>query len=224
MAVNLQSRNPAMNEFLTQLAAIATVVERTVATFARWAEASARNAERAHERGELLAAYRCRSSWKKADVPRLQSLDINAVARRRVLRVTGVGRPMVRFHQPLGTILAGRFAEFQTLCHPTASPEQRKRALEQWPWYRHYVEALYRGELVRAKRTGIAQPSKHAEDVVGAALNKSPASIHKICGVIRALRKEDAGAANFPPMTLDEFNRLLRNGLHERVGRTWDVQ
>lgn len=213
-----------MNELFKEVAAIAVLAERALLVFAKWLESTATDAERAHHRGELLAAYRRRSSWKKADVPHLQSLGVNATAQRRMSLLTGRGRPVVHPHQPLWSTLTRRFAEIQPLCDPAASPQQRKRALRRWPWWRHYVEALYRGELARAKNRGIARPSIYAEEIVGDAMNISAATVHKICGEIRRLRGEWEGAANFPPMTLDELNRCMKSGINERSGSTWDIQ
>lgn len=213
-----------MSVFYNEIAAVAALAERALLAWAKWVELMVTDAERVHHRGELLAAYRRRSSWKKADVPRLQSLGANAIAQRRVSLLTGLGRPVVRPHQPLWSTLARRFTDLQPLCNPGASPQQRRRALRLWPWWRHYVEALYRGERARAKSRGIARPSMYAEETVGEAINISAASVRKICGAIRRMRQEWEGAANFPPMKLDEFNHWIQTGIKQRSGNTWDMQ
>jgi hypothetical protein len=216
-----------MNEFDRGIAALASLGEGVLSVctmLAKWVESMANDAERDHHRGELLAAYRRRLSWKKADVPHLRSLGVNAIAQRRMSLLTGRGRPVVRPHQPLWSTLARRFADIEPLCNPAASPQQRKRARRRWPWWRHYVEALYRGEFAQAKNRGIAGPSRYAEEIVSDAMNISGATVHKICGEIRQLRQEWEGAANFPPMTLDEFNRCMKSGIQQRSGSTWDMQ
>ena len=202
-----------MNDFLKEIAAIATFAERAISAWAKWVESTARDAERAHHRAELLAAYRRRLLWKKADVPHLQSLGVSAIAQRRMAQLTGRGRPVVHQHQPLSSSLVRRFAELQPLWNPKASPHQRRRAVELWPWWEHYVEALYRSEFAHAKNRGIARPSLHAEDTVGNALYISAAKVRKICGRIRRKRQRWEGAANFPPMTLNEFNGWMQTGI-----------
>jgi hypothetical protein len=85
--------------------------------------------------------------------------------------------------------------------------------VELWPWWEHYVEALYRSEFAHAKNRGVARPSLHGEDTVGNALYISAAKVRKICGTIRRKRQEWEGAANFPPMTLKEFNGWMQSGI-----------
>lgn len=58
----------------------------------------------------------------------------------------------------------------------------------------------------------IAHASDHAEELVGAAFAISASRVHSICGKIRRLRKEWDGAANFPEMTLDDFNDWMTTG------------
>ncbi len=201
-----------MNEFCREVAAIAALAERALMACAKWLESVVTDAERAHHRGELLAAYRRRASWKKADVPRLQSLGVNAAARRRVPLLKGRGRPVVTACQPLWPTVAERLAALQPLISTDSSPQERRRALRLWPWWQHHVEALYRGEHELAKTKGVAGPSRYAEEVVGNALSISPATVHNICGAIRRKRREWDGAANFPPMTLREFDHWMNTG------------
>jgi hypothetical protein len=162
-------------------------------------------AELDHHRGELLAAYRRRKKWKKSDVQNLKSLGVNEVALRRTEKLTGTGRPVVPPHQPFGEVAARKFIAFVRLCDEGSTPEQRKQAFKLWPWWPHYVEALYRGEHALAKERGIAGPSEHAEHLVGSELGVSASTVHRICGEIRRKRKEWDGAADFPPMTLGEY-------------------
>ena len=182
-----------MNDFLKEISAIAAVAERAISAWARWVEATARDAERAHHRAELLAAYRRRWSWKKADVPHLRSLGVSAIAQHRMAQLTGRGRPVVRQYQPLWSTFIRRFADVQPLCNPKASPQQRRRALELWPSRDKYVEALYRGERDHARSRGAEGPSWQAEETVGRALGYSGAKVRKICAAIRRERQRWEG-------------------------------
>jgi hypothetical protein len=162
-------------------------------------------AERNHHRAELLAAYRRRKSWKKSDIPHLKSLGVNKVALRRMEALEGTGRPVVRPHQPLDEIVVKKLDAFLTLLGDGTPPDKRKQAFRLWPWWPHYVEALYRGEHALAKEQGIAGPSDYAERSVGSEFGISAAKVHSICGEIRRKRKEWDGAADFPAMTLSEY-------------------
>jgi hypothetical protein len=206
-----------MDEFLQTLTVVAAQAERLMIAFTQWAQGTAENAERKHHRHELLEAYRRRHHWKKADLPHLRTLAVNPAARRRMSALTGVGRPVVRPHEPLSTLLTSRLRSFQALHDPNTLPHVRKRALKQWPWWNHYVEALYRGELADAQSCGIRRASLAAEDIVGKAFNISGASVRKICAQIRLKRQEWDGAANFPSMRLQEFNHWMRTGENPRL-------
>jgi hypothetical protein len=169
-------------------------------------------AERDHHRGELLAAYKRRKQWKKSDVQNLNSLGVNKIALRRIEKLVGTGRPVVPPHQPFGDVAAKKLVAFLALCDERSSAEQRKQAFKQWPWWPHYVEALYRGEHALAKTRGIAGPSEHAERLVGSELGISASTVHRICGEIRRKRKEWDGAADFPAMTLSEYRGWMEAG------------
>lgn len=170
-----------------------------------------RNLERQHHRAELLAAYRRRHDWKKSDIPRLQSLGINSVAQRRMDRLAGRGRPVVKPHQPLDVEIINKLNAFQLLTDPDAAPNMRRQAFKLWPWWSHYVEALYRGEHAIAKERGTKGASTEAENLVGRALGISAAKVHSICGQIRRKRKECADSANFPAMTLAEYESWIES-------------
>lgn len=178
---------------------------------------AAEDAERQHRRAYLLAAYRRRHSWKASDIRPLNSLRPTASARKRMQRLRGKGRPVVVAHQPLAHFLATKISAFQALVHPAASPLVRRKAFRHWPWWRHHVEALYRGEHALAREQGVAGPSDHAERLIGAALGMSPASVHRICGEIRRMRKGCEETANFRPMTLAEYQTWMETGTHPRL-------
>jgi hypothetical protein len=177
----------------------------------QWAE----SAERRYRRGQLLAAYRERHIWKKSDVTRLKSLGVNKAAQNRMQRLAGTGRPVVKTHQPLEYLICSKLSAISSLLDKTASVEERKKAFKIWPWWPHYVEALYRGEHSNAKERGTRSASIEAELLVGAALGISSATVHSICGEIRSQRKNDEASADFPSMTLTEYNRLMANGFSE---------
>lgn len=173
------------------------------------------SAERRYNRGQLLAAYRRRREWKKSDLTRLQSLGVNKAAQSRMARLLGTGRPVVKPHLPMGELVVSKFNAFALLVDSSASVEDRKRAFREWPWWPHYVEALYRGEHEIAVSQDLKGPSNEAEIAVGNELGISAASVHQICGEIRRMRKEDEGSANFPSMTLNEYRRLMVRGFNE---------
>jgi hypothetical protein len=168
-------------------------------------EAWAENLQRQYRRRQLLAAYRRRHAWKKSDIPNLQSLGANSTAQRRMERLVGRGRPVVKPHRPLDAEIVNKVEAFQVLVDPDASPDKRRRAFKQWPWWPHFVEALYRGEHALAKDQGTKGASTEAEIAVGRALGISASTVHSICGDIRRKRKEDPESANFAAMTLVEY-------------------
>jgi hypothetical protein len=176
-----------------------------------WAE----DLERRHHRAQLLAAYRKRHKWKKSDLPHLRSLGVNQAAQSRMERLTGTGRPVTKRPQPLDQLVLEKFEALQLLFDPEATPTERRQALKFWPWWPHHVEALYRGEHARAKELGVRNPSIEAEILVGRALGISAPKVHAISGEIRRMRKEDPESANFPPMTLAEFDRWMETGQRE---------
>ena len=121
-------------------------------------------AERNYHRAELLTAYRQRTSWKKSDIPRLSTLGINAVARRRMERVTGTGRPVVKSHEDLASVIVRKISSVQALFASQASTSaDRRKAFRLSPWWAHCVESMYRGEHALAKACRIADASGQAE-------------------------------------------------------------
>ncbi|MDI1345397.1 MAG: hypothetical protein PSV22_15035 [Pseudolabrys sp.] len=188
------------------------VVGLVAIAFYKWIE----SAERRYNRGLLLAAYRRRRDWKKSDVAHLQSLGVNKAARSRMARLVGRGRPVVRPHQRLDELIVSKFGAFAVVVDNSASSDDRRKAFKELPWWPHYVEALYRGEHEAAKARGLKGASSEAEIAVGNALGISAATVHSLSGEIRSLRKEIESSANFPAMTLVEYECLMRNGFgHE---------
>jgi hypothetical protein len=83
-----------------------------------------------------------------------------------------------------------------------ATPNERRRSFKVWPWWKRHVEALYCGELERARAKRTKGPHDYAERAVADALRVWQGTVHAICGEIRAMRREDAESANLPPMAL----------------------
>jgi len=200
-------------KFLQGIYTVSTVVGLAVLALDKFVVLAAEKAEEQHHRAELLATYRRRRSWKKSDQAHLESLGVNMAARRRMAKLEGRGRPVVRPHQPLGLAVATKARALQPLFSLDSTPAERIQALKLWPWWKHHVEALYRGEHDLAKKGGIAGPSEHAELLVGKALGISPAKVHAICGEIRRKRSEWDGAADFPAMPLTELERWMKTGI-----------
>jgi hypothetical protein len=177
-----------------------------------WLTRAAADAEHRHNRAELLAAYRRRHQWKKSDTANLRTLDLSPVAERRIARLSGKGRPVVRPHQELAELWVGKIQYFMAVVSPETKPAERLRAIKQTPWGRHYVEALYRGEHALAKQRGEKGASEVAESLVAKRLIMSSAQVHRLCGEIRRVRAECFEDANFPPITLAKFDECMREG------------
>jgi hypothetical protein len=208
-SVSGEAENPVTNRYIFAAAAVMAVVY-----FQKSVVALLERIEQQHYRGQRLAAYRRRHAWKKSDIPHLESLGVNQAARSRMERLEGRGRPVVKPHRPLDATIIKTVSALQSLFDAAASPGQRRQAFKSWPWSDHYVEALYRGEHELAKSRGLKSPSTEAELAVGTALGMSPASVHGICGKIRKMRAEDAESANFPSLTLAEYERWMQTGVN----------
>ena len=195
-----------------ELALVATFFGDLLFRAATWLEKEIRQASENHLRGERLAAYRARHQWKRSDIQPLLSIGVNASAQRRMATLQGRGRPVVKMHRPIGEVLFERVALGLNMLRDNATLEERHRYFRKWPWWKHHVEAYYRGELTLARDMGIKAPYDHAERVVGRRLGMSQGSVHAVCGEIRKMRQEDPEYANFPERTLTHYNQLLSNG------------
>ncbi|AXK79546.1 hypothetical protein DW352_02835 [Pseudolabrys taiwanensis] len=167
--------------------------------------------ERRFHRRQLRDAYRRRHDWKKADLPHLRALGVNSAAEKRMQRLSGRGRPVVKQPRALHEEILGKLGTISPLVSGDASPGERLKAVKQWPWWPHHVEALYRGEYARAKAQGLRGPSTEAEVYVAEALGISAAQVHAICGEIRRMRREDPESANFPPMRMAEYQSWMHS-------------
>ena len=194
------------------LVAVALLVGALYVAFCRWTEETERKARKAHLRGERLAAYRARHRWKASDVRPLLSIGVNEAAQRRIAALRGKGRPVVKPHRPLDNLLCDKLTNWSILFRDDVTPNERRRSFKVWPWWKHHVEALYRGGLGRAQADHIRGAHDYAERAVAAALRISQGTVHAICGEIRAIRREDAESANFPPMVLAEYEEWMERG------------
>lgn len=190
----------------------AAVDNQVYLTLCKAIQAAVLRAQRDHLRAERLAAYRRRHEWKAGDIGPLLSIGVNDVARRRMAKLTGRGRPVVRWHRPMESVLQEGLAAWPCLFREDATPDQRWRAFRTWPWWKHHVEALYRGEVELARMGRVKGAHDHAERAVASALRMSQGKVHAVCGEVRALRREDAGGANFLSMTLGEFEMWIERG------------
>ena len=171
------------------------------------------SAERTHNRAALLRAYKRRHSWKKADIPRLLTLDLNDIARRRLERVAGGrGRPVVSPHRPFAEVIEVTLTNLRTMFDESTSPTDRLRMLRTTPWWAYVVEALYRGEHEFARENHLKSPSSVAEIAVGGALNTSPKSIRKICAEVRRKRRDGTALPDSPAITVTEFEHWKKTG------------
>ena len=214
-SVNLVHEWPgaeSLKELLEKLAPIAVLAGMAYLAFRDWTEESEHKAQAAHLRAERLAAYKVRHRWKAGDVRPLLSIGVNGAAQRRMAVLKGRGRPVVKPHRPLEDLLYDKLTNWMIPFRDDATPNERRRSFKVWPWWKHHVEALYRGELERARAKRNKGPHDCAERAVAAALRMSPGTVHAICGEIRAMRREDAESANFPPMALSEYEEWMEHG------------
>lgn len=193
---------------LGALALVDVLVVAVSQSLAGWVE----SLERKHRRGLLLKAYLRRHQWKKSDLPRLEKLDVNPVARRRMQAVAGLGRPVVSQPQSIEEFVLERLNAFSILLSPESSAQDRRRCFRTWPWWKHHVEAYYRGELRLAQERGEKGASAEAEIRVGTALGLSSSLVHSICGEIRRMRQDDEQSANFPEETIEDYERWMNHG------------
>ncbi len=193
---------------IASVVAVGLVVLALCHTLAGWAD----NVEKSHRRRQLLEAYKRRRNWKKGDIPRLEALGINGPARMRMQRLGGLGRPVVPEQRPLEEVVLHKINAFVLLMGPSATVQERKRQFRQWPWWKHHVEAYYRGEHELAKHRKMKNASIEAEIKVGTVLGISSSAVHNICREIRRMRREDESSANFPAATLEEYQQWMKYG------------
>ena len=183
------------------------------ARFVRAIAEAADRADRAHDRAQRLEAYRRRREWKQSDIPRLESLGVNAAARSRMERLPSLrGRPTIRAHSPLAEVILAKAGALGSMYDPLGTPASRLKALKAFPWWMHHAEALYRGVHEEARRRCLPGPADHAERVVGRALGISPSSLRSLCGAVRAMRARDEACANFPAVTMAQYEEWLLTG------------
>ena len=201
-----------LGETLNELLSFVAAVHRAYQVVRSGFQSAAHKADQDHLRGERLAAYRVRYRWKAGDAGPLLSIGVNEIAQRRIAALKGRGRPVVRPHRSLGSVLHEKLTNGLCLFREDAAPDERRRAFKTWPWWKHHVEALYRGELELARANRVKGAHDHAERAVADALRMSQGKIHAVCGEIRARRREDAEAANFPSMMLAEYEGWMERG------------
>jgi hypothetical protein len=203
-----QRRTDVLEEILER----GSSVDPLLGAFYRRVEEVLRKAQEDHRRGERLAAYRARHRWKASDVRPLQSVGVSEVAQHRMVRLEGKGRPVVKPHRPLEDLLLDQLTNWSILLCGNGTPRERRPLFRVWPWWKHHVVALYRGELERARSSRTRGAYDVAERVVAEALRMSQGTVHGICGEIRAMRREDAESANFPAMLVSEFEKWMEHG------------
>jgi hypothetical protein len=206
------SASRSVEQILKGIEPIAVAVGLVMVALYQWAEKAARTAEEKHLRAERLAAYRLRHVWKASDIRPLLTVGVSQAAQRRIASLHGRGRPIVKQHRSLEDVLSDQITNWSNLLCEDSTPNERRRSFRGWPWWKHHVEALYRGELEQARANRLKGPHDHAERVVARALRMSQGAVHAICGEIRAMRREDAESANFPPMQLSEHEAWMERG------------
>jgi hypothetical protein len=112
----------------------------------------------------------------------------------------------------LEEVLSEKLTSWCGLFDKTAAPQQRRRSFRTWPWWKHHVEAMYRGELRRARLHAVKGPSDQAELKVAQALRVSQSAVHAVCGEIRALRQMNPALENYPEMVVDDYEQWMEIG------------
>lgn len=168
--------------------------------------------ERENRRAQLLEAYRTRTRWKKSDIKSLASLNVNEAAKKRIARLSGTGRPVVKPHEQFWERLARNVIATRVLFSKSGTPQERRKAFWEWPWHEYYIEALYRGEHARAKAQKRRDAARFAEAEIADALGISSSKVHKICGEIRNIAEKEE---RLSPATITQFDTWMRTG--ERV-------
>jgi hypothetical protein len=97
---------------------------------------------------------------------------------------------------------------------PDTPRKVRRRILTQTRWWPHYVEAVYRGELNRARGDGGPSPSARAEQRAGSALGLAPDRVRRIAGQVRKMRQVDPEYCDYPAMTAEDYLTWERTGEH----------
>lgn len=165
-----------------------------------------------HRRGERLAAYKLRSRWKKGDITPLLSIGVSETAQRRMSTLQGRGRPVIKPHRPIGDVVVQRLGDVFTLFSDEATPSQRRQAVRASAWWNHIVEAMYRAERDDARTEGMRDAYGHAERKVAQVTRVSQGKVHALCEEVRAIRKMDGEAANFPALQVSEYEAWMEHG------------
>jgi len=197
--------------FLNVLDLFATIAKTALAIRSYIVSAGA-VAEQQYQRKQLLSAYQVRRRWKKSDARRLKQLGASPAALRRVAKTKTLGRPIVRKAHSLQEILCTRYLELRPLFDPDSSKEARQKSFKLWPWYKHHVEALYRGEQRAIRESGTRSPAATAREKVGKSLGISEDAVHAICQAVRNERKLFPEEDGFPEITLSDHAIWMETG------------
>jgi hypothetical protein len=169
--------------------------------------------QEAHNRQARLTAYRRRTRWRKADLPRLVELGI---PRHRIERIIGAnrcrGRGVVPHHQTLDAAMTEMAAQFGILLSSETPPHARLATLKQTPLWPEIVEALYRGEHAAAKERRERSASTLAEELVARCLGLSDSSVRKVCVAVRKARRLETKPSEPGCLTVSEFEGWMRSG------------
>lgn len=178
------------------------------------ASQTAQRVERSHERGELLRIYRRRRKWKKADIVRLETYDLNKAARKQVVELATarkLGRGAIKPFKTWSQHMKAVIQYFEKLHDPTIKGNERLRLLRQHrSWYPQFVEMTYRGEYERLKRLGCSAAYDVAEQSVADAFFISRPTVHKLC--VDARKRFAVGHAKSPSITVAELGLWKQSG------------
>ena len=196
-----------------------TLMARTALAVLDYVIFAVKKAEEKNRRSQRLIAYKNRSAWKKSDTQRLKQLGASPIALRRLERAKSRSRPTVKQFYSLQDKIRS-FMELQVLFDPNSSTKNRKNVFKKWPWYPHYVEALYRGET-RLAREGRAtgSPAEFAERHVAETLRISPSLVHAICQRVRNKQKDFLDEDDFPAITCAQYERWMTTGKSPRLDK-----
>jgi hypothetical protein len=177
-------------------------------------------AKEGHHRKALLEAYRRRHQWRRADLRRLQQLDIGHVAAKPLERITTAklpGRGVVREYEPLDKSLINKVADLYALFDASTSSKDRIQLLQKTAIFPSIIEALYRGEYNAAKAARMTSASEYAALSVAKYFGFSEAKVRKLCTKARVKQADYADDALLPAMQLSHFDVWTQRG-----GDLWD--
>jgi hypothetical protein len=143
---------PSLLSLLTSSTSIAGAIT-AVATLLNRLITSLEQARENHKRRAKLDAYQVRNSWKASDKNKIEQLDPSDAVRRRLERLSGRGRPVIKDYVSLDNGIRNALFAINQFYGPATSPQLRLMILKKTPWLPHFIDAVYSTEhaAIRAR-------------------------------------------------------------------------